>query len=135
MSTQTEALRKLADFIEMNPRFDTDLIHFTTASTTLGIHIYTDDKKATIKALTRALHGAWSKSVSSNNETMYVTQRNVFGYFSATIFVDRDAVCERKLVGTKEIEHPAREASGAFVETVPVYEWECGSILAPEVAA
>lgn len=138
MTAQTEALRKLADFIDEHPEldfgagWDHNSVHADNDA--LGIHIksHTTDgeKKSFTRAIIKALGGAWDKSPLGDG-TMTFDRSGVFGYFEATIFVDRDAVCERRLVGTKDVKVPAQEAVEAHVETVPVYEWECGSLLAP----
>jgi len=48
---------------------------------------------------------------------------------------DRELVCERVLIGTKiEPEHviPAQEETVIPEREVPIYEWRCGSIMAPD---
>ena len=136
MTAQTEALRKLADFIDehaelnIGDQYDQGRVH--ADGNDLGLFPpYRGDsakEKEFVRKVIRALGGLWEKD--PNGSTMYFKQEDVFGYFSTTIYVDRDAVCERKLVGTKDVEVPAQEAVEAHVETVPLYEWECGSLLA-----
>jgi hypothetical protein len=45
---------------------------------------------------------------------------------------NRDLVCTRVQTGTKTITHPAQPAMAAQperIEEVPIYEWDCGSVL------
>jgi hypothetical protein len=143
MSTYTEALRRAADFLADHE----DL--FGTSHTGVRAHFDADDmgiflptwngrgekvdQKAILRKVVRTLGGTFEKGF--NGSTMYLTQEGLFGFFNLTIFADRDGVCERKLVGTREVEVPAMKAAKARVDTVPVYEWECKSIFADDAPA
>jgi len=139
-TTYPQALRSLADFLdahgeELNLGTKADQISINPSGRDLNIHvgIFVRDaieQKAAVRKITRALGGTWEKK--PNGSDFYFKQSGIFGYFDATIYADRDAVCERKLVGTEEVVHPAQEATEERTETVPVYEWECGSLLAPD---
>jgi hypothetical protein len=52
-----------------------------------------------------------------------------FGTIKIEFAVSRDAVCERKVVGTRTVEVPAREA---YTRTEDVVEWECKPLLASD---
>lgn len=141
MSTYTEALRELAKFIDthtdiIGDEYFTGVATITTNSRSLGIHVHVvaeDEQKQLIRKLTRALGGTWTKNVETS--TLYLVQSDVFGFFEATIFATRDAVCERRTVGTKTVTIPAVEAAPERVEEVDEYEWDCKPIFADEVPA
>lgn len=138
MSEYTEALRRAADFLDDHE----DL--FGTINTDVRAHFDVDDmgiflptwngkgekvdQKAILRKVVRALGGTFEKDF--NGSIMYLKQEDVFGFFDLTIYADREGVCERKLVGMKDIDVPAVKAVKAHVESTPAYEWECGSIFA-----
>lgn len=137
MTAQTEALRKLADFIDEHPELD-----FGPGIKQGTLYIQGDDlnffppyqsepdvEKRFARDLIHAFGGVWDKDPSGSSMTFQ--QKHVFDFFTTTIFVERESVCERRLVGTKDVEVPAQKAVKAHTETVPVYEWECGSLLSP----
>lgn len=135
-TTCPEALRKLADIFEAHPDLfggESPKIHVTTNMHNLGIHAYfipAHEQKEVAKRIRRIFGGAWTKKV--NGADFYIQQERALGYFSTTIFVARDAVCERKVVGTKVVTHDAIEARPSHEETVEVYEWDCGTLLSDD---
>jgi hypothetical protein len=86
-----------------------------------------DDQKETAAQLVRIIGGKWVKSDS--DVTLYLRQMWATDV-EFVIAVDRQAVCERIVKGTREVTVPAVAAKPERVETVEDVEWVCGSILA-----
>jgi len=154
MSKRTDAIRQVLDLIEANPGVLEDAVkpqYFFESKTAqidfdandLNIHlpsVYSDEEdyaaqKVLVRGIIRAFGGTWEKNPSGDGRIMYFQRDGIFGYFSATIYASRNAVCERVVTGTKEVAHDAVEAVDAFTETVDVVEWECGLLLANDEKA
>ena len=139
MSKRTDAIRKVLDLIDSNPGvMDAEGINYREASIGFGrdkldIHLpylLTDaENKVLLQKIVKAFGGNWSKRVPESGGTMYFEREDIFGYFSATIYVERTVVCERKVLGKKTVSHEAVEAREAFVEVVEDIEWECMPLL------
>ena len=141
MTTQSEALRALADFIDANPDlnfgpdFDKTSIHADDQR--LGIFIQSARKSAAevqaeVKAVRRAIGGIWGKG--GHEQTFYLEQSNVFGYFETTIYSDRKLTCERRVVGIEDVVVDAVEAAPSRTESREIVEWDCGPLLADREA-
>ena len=141
MTTQSEALRALADFIDANPDlnfgpgFDKTSVHADNDS--LGIFIRSLNKSAAevqagVKAVRRAIGGIWDKD--GDDQTFYLQQSNVFGYFETTIYSDRKLTCERRVVGVEDVVVDAVEAAPSRTESREIVEWDCGPLLADREA-
>lgn len=136
MTTLVSILRGLADFIETTDydtpdKYGESGVQFALDKDGVSFHMsyMLDDAehKKAVRKVMRAIGGNWEKTYSGTS--MWFTQEGVekFGGGNITIFAKRDAVCERKVIGTEVIEHEAREA---FTETREIIEWDCGSLLA-----
>ena len=141
MTTQSEALRALADFIDANPDlnfgpdFDKTSIHADDNS--LGIFIRNYGKsaaevRADVKAVRQAIGGIWGKG--GDDQTFYLQQDNVFGYFETTIYSDRKLTCERRVVGVEDVVIDAVEAAPSRTESREIVEWDCGPLLSDREA-
>jgi hypothetical protein len=136
MSEYTEALQKVVNFLEANEDLFGSSMYDVTVhidATDLNIFIPTwakgsvkVDQKSILRQVVRAIPGKLEKDFSGT--TMYLKQEGAFGFFDLTVFANREGVCERKLVGMKDVDVPAVKAVKAHVESTPIYEWECGSI-------
>lgn len=70
--------------------------------------------------------GSFRKEVIGGHIYLYHTLTPTLQLFVAH---RRDLVCTRKQVGTKTVTIPAKPATEEKTEEVPVYEWDCGSVL------
>lgn len=138
MSKFTDTLRSLADFIE-TADYDTkstyDEVKFSVGTGgDINAHmpygLEPAEHKRAVRKLLRAIGGKWDKDPSG--VTMLFRQKAAIGEADVTVFAKRDAVCERKVVGTETVKHAAVRA---YTETKDVVEWECGSLLADETPA
>lgn len=85
-----------------------------------------EQQKAATALIVRVVGGYWTKTEGSG--VLYLDQRdNELLHFSIT--VDRAAVCERVVTGTREVTVPAVEATPERVEVVDNVEWVCAPIL------
>lgn len=128
-TTYPEALRKLADVMDANLDLF-EKVRVSVSRGSLSLHAYfvpQDEQKVLATQLRRIFGGSWTKDV--NGTDFYIQQRGTFDYFSTTIFVARDAVCERKVIGIERVEHAAQPAREAYVEARDIVEWDCGNLL------
>jgi hypothetical protein len=148
MTIRTDAIRKVLDLIEAHPDVLYDEVEpqysFNRKSALidfqdnlLNIHlpyVYAEEgyaeQKALLRKVLRVFGGTWDKD--PDGSTMSFTQEGIAGYFYATVFAKRDAVCERVVTGTKQVEHAYVASIASYTETVDVIEWECKSILADD---
>jgi hypothetical protein len=85
-----------------------------------------EEQKAVAAQVLRIVGGKWAKSEGS--DVLYFRQAR--GDVEFTVAVDREAVCERVVKGTREVTIPAVKAQPARVQIVEDVEWVCGSVLA-----
>lgn len=140
-STVSENLRAVADLIEAHPElplpFVTAYGHSSEVEVVWYLHIESNlhgdlaGQKAAAAQLVTMLGGKWDKSES--DDIYALDQRR--GDLKLHISVNRAAVCERVVIGTREVEVPARPATEARVETVEDVTWICSSLLAESVSA
>lgn len=82
----------------------------------------------------RAIGGRWEKNdpkVSDWNDRQYIFTNAVdVGTAKLRLRMERDLICERKVVGTKEVVKPAVEAQPERVVIEEVYERECKPLFA-----
>jgi len=103
--TEIDDMRKVLDFLEANPDIGDPYL------TSIDIFAEAED----IKTIAKALGKADKKILGS---TFMLVKK--FGTMKLEVNFERNQVCERRVVGTKEIEEqiiPAR--------VVDVVEWDC----------
>lgn len=118
-----EGLRHLADLIE------TGAAPFPYGPMSLFLafgSIPAAEQPAAARDLIRALGGG-TYSKDASDATMSLD--GMCGGVPIRIYVLRDAVCERVVVGTETVEVPAQPAIEAHTETREIVEWHCGSLL------
>lgn len=123
--------RHLADLIEseqapipINPQVSLFLTHG---------HVPVGEQPAAARNLMRALGGGkYAKDPDASPGSLIL--RGMCGGLPVDIWLTRDAVCERVVVGTETVEVPAVEAQPARTETRPVVEWRCSPLLAADDA-
>lgn len=86
------------------------------------------------KSAARAIGGRWEKNdpkASSWDDQQYIFTNTVsIGTAKLRLRMDRDLICERKVVGTKEVVKPAVEAQPERVVVEEIYERECKPLFA-----
>lgn len=129
---QIAALRGVIDWLEAHPEvpmpiaFDGSLYARDYGGFTWHVQ---GDQKAGLATIARALPGPVQKDAASNGQ-FYLVGR-VAGIRMLAI-ANRDEVCQRVVVGTREVEEevPAPGAPTVTVtHVVEDVEWRCGSLL------
>lgn len=116
--------------------------HFDQGENRLRITFYARDAQQ-FADLTRALAvGAPKGAVTKVPDNDYMDARRMFGNLQVRISIHRESVCERTQVGTRTEMRPVwPDGEGGTSSTppdpvgdeeveVPVYEWDCGPVLA-----
>jgi hypothetical protein len=109
-------LRELADWLDQNP----DIPYPGYAGQQFTVFAHT---KQELAELARQVGGRFEKQVTDN----WVMLRRTFGPHCYEICIARQQVCERRVVGTREVPEvviPAHKAE--------IIEWECLPILEDE---
>jgi hypothetical protein len=132
---QVAGLRAIADMIEQNPELATHF-DFSLNTAGIGVHLRDEDRAAEMARISRIArrYGATStKEISEKFHNMTLD----FGGAKAEVIAYREEVCERVVVGTREVteEVPDPEALKAVpmvtvTRTEHVTKWECKPILA-----
>lgn len=117
-------LRHLADLIESG-------VAPMPTNPSMGFHAYrvaTEgvDQPTAARNLMRALGGG--RYAKDQWDTSLIL-RGMCGGVPVDIWVARDEVCERVVVGTEVVEIPAQPAVEATTFEKEIVEWRCGSIL------
>ncbi len=136
LRARAEALTALAGRLDAHP--EAKLPYQLPAD---EINIYctsTADQRAVMAATARAIGCTWTKKPWEANGTAYFDLVGDFHGITIAITAYRDQVCERVVTGTEEREvdevvTPA--VTKKVMKTVEVVEWDCGSLLAPRLAA
>lgn len=123
-------LRQVADFVEANPHLDQRF--------TFQRILVVADTRDEVAAYARAGLAAGAK-VTKHQGDKWAGVDLHFGIVNLHVYADREEVCERIVVGTREVteEVPDPEALAAVPKItkttiVEDVEWRCGSLLAPE---
>jgi hypothetical protein len=116
-----EGLRHLADLIEAGRA------PFPNGPLNLWLDEAKDEQPATARELMRALGGG-TYAKNADTDTLHLS--GMCGGVPVRIWLSRDAVCERVVVGTETVELPAQEALPARTETRERVEWVCSPLLA-----
>lgn len=88
-----------------------------------------DEEPTVARELMRALGGGtYEKDVATSGG--YLILRGTCAALPIDIWLTRDAVCERVVVGEERVEIPARPAEPARVEVREIVEWRCAPLLA-----
>lgn len=138
----TRGLREIADWLDANPEIQLPYLDSTISGKdqpTLNILLgwwSGKDQREQMATIGRAM-GKFDKYARPDGDRFAISR--VFGSIALTVTADRDEVCERIVVGTREVteEVPDPEAVAALpkVSVTKVVEdvrWECRSILADE---
>ena len=134
-----DGLRQIADWLEQHPDVPLPYLGFAgstklQAQNVPAVPIYVwDDQRQRMAAIARAMGGAEKDAAG---DRFRLTRH--FAGIAVVASAERDQVCERIVVGTREVteEVPDPEALAAVpkvtvTKTVEDVEWRCGSLLAP----
>lgn len=131
-------LRQFADLIAANPEVVPFVRYGLTDGGIVAPMARADDEAAALRTLARAALRAGG-TVTKNARGKYFDLFVHLGPVKVQFIADRDEVCERVVVGTREVteEVPDPDALAAVpkitvTKTVEDVEWRCGSLLAPD---
>lgn len=130
--------RAIADFIDAHPDIPPPfasvydhLPHKADLRWYLHINGKGDEtvQRETAQAILRAIGGKWSKDFDERDATFEQERDGL----SLQVIVKREAVCERRVVGTERVTLPAVEAQPERTEVREIVEWDCSPVLAEAV--
>jgi predicted RNase H-like nuclease len=111
-----KGLRKLAELYAGN----NDL---PLPTTPFEIAIYPHDSKEAIGQIAKIL--APFKATKEASEVFFTVKADLNEVVRVAAYVYRNAVCERRQVGTKEVRRQVAVTTREEVVQEPVYEWTC----------
>lgn len=132
----TAGLRALADLLDTHPDLP---LPYEGQCTAMSFHFLSGDAKANLAAAVRAFPGRLDKNdpAESDYDRMYFTLTGRLHGLLVDFTSDRQAVCERVVVGTTEVvvEEPDPNAVAALPkvtrrQVVEQVEWRCHPLLA-----
>ena len=116
-------LRDLADFYEAAPDFPVPFeAKFDDSS---QYHLHGIDGPDQLATLTRMLGGRRTKD--ADEHAVHITRRFGPGVV-VELYVSREEVCERRVVGTETVEVPDPDAPKITIER-EIVEWVCAPVL------
>lgn len=128
----TLGLRKLADILDAHPEIplpsqgDDDI-------SPIYIGFWLGDAKSRLAEAARVFPCSWDKDVTDRHFNL----NGRLGGLHVQLTASRDRVCTRVVTGTedREVEEVVTPAvTRKVVKPVEVVEWQCGSLLAPQLA-
>lgn len=131
MSTTTSRstlLRHVADLVDEHPALPVPTVHEAMVSWRLYEWEHDRPLREVAADIRRTIGGTWAKS-SSDHSFNLTTKVDDVDY---VIFVEREQVCTRRVVGTETVTIPAVEAQPERTEEREVVEWDCAPVLATE---
>lgn len=128
-------LRALADLLERDDAFplpdDRDVAWYLFGVDADGKKLPDAEQKARAADLVRRLPGRQEKQQTGE----LFRFRGHIGGIRTQVIVDRDAVCERVVTGTREVEEKVPTAFETVTKVVEDVEWVCKPLLADDAAA
>jgi len=115
----------------MGDEYDDTHVSFYTGDSGVYITVYRPDQRSLMRTLRRAIGGEWRKGSSSWSFNIKRDWGLPASDVTITINIegDREAVCQKVVIGTHEKVIPAVEAQPERTEIVEEVEWVCGSLL------
>lgn len=126
---QIQGLREMADWLEAHPELPETYFGATGVFVT-----YNRNQKADLAVVALAM----GESVKDYTDSSFMLAKKFMGGITITYCTAREIVCERVLVRTQTVPAhviPAQPETLVPEREEPVYEWRCGSILAPQKEA
>lgn len=91
-------------------------------------------QKSTAAQVVKDIGGHWEKQKTQGGDLFDFT-KDYGGGVTASVVVDRPAVCERVVTGTETVTVPAKPAQPEQVVEREVVEWRCEPLLADEAVS
>jgi hypothetical protein len=134
-----KGLRALADLLEQHDELPLPYQGGKHSPMSLTF-LSDDDPKGRLAAAARAMPGRLDKQVRESAEYgNYFDLRCRLDGLHIKLTAYRDAVCERVVVGTREVTRevvvPVKTVTETVTETVEDIRWECRPLLAPDTEA
>lgn len=134
-STLAERVKWLSEFIERHPDLPAPNVEIWDHCDHLDLgwhtHSLTNSEQVEkARSVMRGIGGKWEKV--PNGTDLYFKRKLIFDGIKVdfTIFATREAVCERRVVGTEEVTIPAVKAQPERVEVREIVEWDCAPVMA-----
>ena len=129
------SLREMADFIAKHGEDLPTPTYGSVGKVTLNVWLYDEEAKEGMTQAARVLKRGttFDNPVQKHqSDYSYELSRHFGRYAQLDYNSAREAVCERKVVGTKQVPVTKYTETGEFKE-VEIVEWECTPLLAAEV--
>lgn len=137
--TASETHRAVADFLDAHPGIPvpyTAVYDHQPDVADLSWYMHINGKgdetvqREAAQAIVRGVGGKWDKEFS-DNEARFAQRRDGLNML---VVVVREAVCERRVVGSETVVVPAIEAEPERTVVREIVEWDCSPVLT-EVSA
>lgn len=120
-------LRELADLLEAHPEAQLPSSYAVSVWHT----IYDNDHEAAVehlRGLSKKFGGLWRKEPSG--ETFYLI-RKLGGVLEYRLGAPREAICEKRVVGSHMVQRPAQSYRMPLTELVreDIVEWDCPEVI------
>lgn len=129
---QIAGIHQLAVWLEQNPDVPIPS-NLAGHPNHVGIHVRnSEDQKAIVAAIARALPGQVEKSVFGADNEVFGLDGIAPGGIGISVYADRDAVCKRVVTGTREVTKTIPDPTAPTIEvteTVEDIEWVCEPLL------
>ncbi len=121
LDATVRALREVADWLEAHPELEDHVPSEQPVSTYLHAH----GDAGQLAKIVRAM-GTCRKDISAAGN---IAVRKSFGPLTVTVAIERDAVCAKRLVGTRTVTKEVPVGTTTVEVDEPVWEWDCEPIL------
>lgn len=122
-------LGQLGAFLDQHPDFPAPMWNDTTERFLVFVSPYEPGGDAAAAAELARLARLMAPCEKSGDGAYFELTR-WFGDVALMAYTPREAVCERRQVGTETVTRPLMEQVGTETVEEPVYEWDCKPILA-----
>lgn len=123
-------LREVAALLDQHPEIQTPEVsgvYITPTIKWFGLH-----SPEAVAAVLRAFPGPWVKNDPTEDDyhSKFAIYTGSFFGAHVEVIVRRENVCTRVKVGEREVTQAIAVTTREVTVTEPIYEWECGSVLA-----
>lgn len=134
-TNQAAGLRRLAELIEAHPELSANF-RYTLNTAGISVHLTSEDKAAQLGTIARIAlrHGATvTKDITDTWHNLVLD----FDGIRAQVLAYRDQVCQRVVVGTREVVEEVPDPDAPTIQrtrTEDIVEWQCSPILAASMS-